>query len=217
MGLDTMILVFWMLSFKPTFSLYSFTFNKKLFTYSSLSTIRVMSSAYLMLLIFLPAISIPACASSNLVFCMMCSAFNLNNQSDSIHPWHAPFPIWNQFIVPCRVPAVVSWSAYKYLMMEVRWSGIPISLRLFPQVFVIHTVKTFSLVNEAEVDVLLEFSCLFYDPVDAGSLISGSSTFSISSLNIWKFMVHILLKTGLENFEHYFASIWDDCSCLVVC
>ena len=81
----------------------------------------------------------------------------------------------------------------------------------------IHTVKTFSLVNEAEVDVLLEFSCLFYDPVDAGSLISGSSAFSISSLNIWKFMVHILLKTGLENFERYFASIWDDCSCLVVC
>ena len=88
---------------------------------------------------------------------------------------------------------------------KVVWYSI--SLRLFPQFVVIHTVKTFSLVNEAEVDVLLEFSCLFYDPVDAGSLISGSSAFSISSLNIWKFMVHILLKTGLENFERYFASI----------
>ena len=67
--------------------------------------------------------------------------------------------------------------------------------------------KGFSIVNEAEVDVLLELSCLFYDPTDIGNLISGSSAFSKSSLNIWKFMVHVLLKPGLENFEHYFASM----------
>ena len=71
----------------------------------------------------------------------------------------------------------------------------------------IHTVKGFSIVNEAEVDVSLEFSCFFYDPVDIGNLISGSSAFSKSSLNIWKFSVHVLLKPGLENFEHYFASV----------
>ena len=71
----------------------------------------------------------------------------------------------------------------------------------------IHTVKGFSILNEAEVDVFLEFSCFFYDLVDVGILISGSSAFSKSSLNIWKFSVHVLLKPGLENFEHYFTSM----------
>jgi len=70
-----------------------------------------------------------------------------------------------------------------------------------------YTVKGFGLVNKAEVDVSLELSCFFSDPVDAGNLISGSSAFSKSSLNIWNFMVHILLKPGLENFEHYFSSV----------
>ena len=73
----------------------------------------------------------------------------------------------------------------------------------------IHTVKGFGIVNKAEVDAFLELSCFFYDPTDVGNLISGSSAFSKSSLNIWKFMVHILLKFDLENFEHYFASVWD--------
>ena len=77
----------------------------------------------------------------------------------------------------------------------------------FPQFVVIHTVKAFSIVNEAEVDVLLEFSCFFYDPVNADNLIYGSSSFSKSSLNIWNLSVHVLLKPSLENFEHYFASI----------
>ena len=71
----------------------------------------------------------------------------------------------------------------------------------------IHTVKGFGIVNKAEIDVFLEFSCFFYDPVDAGSLISGSSAFSKYSLNNWKFSVPVLLKSGLENFEHYFASV----------
>ena len=77
----------------------------------------------------------------------------------------------------------------------------------FPQFVVIHTVKGFSVVNEAKEDVFLELSCFFDDPVDVGDLISGSSSFSKSSLNIWNFMVHILLKPHLENFEHYFASM----------
>ena len=71
----------------------------------------------------------------------------------------------------------------------------------------IHIVKGFGIVNNAEIDVFLELSCFFYDPTDVGNLISGSSTYSKSSLNIWKFMVHVLLKAGLENFEHYFASM----------
>ena len=77
----------------------------------------------------------------------------------------------------------------------------------FPQFNVIHTVKVFGIVNEAEEDVFLEFSCFFYDPTDVGNLISGSSAFSKSSLNIWKFSVHVLLKPSLENFERYFASM----------
>ena len=71
----------------------------------------------------------------------------------------------------------------------------------------IHTVKGFGIVNKAEIDVFLELSCFFDDPVDVGNLISGSSAFSKSSLNIWNFMVHVLLKPGLENFEHYFTSM----------
>ena len=86
----------------------------------------------------------------------------------------------------------------------------------FPQFVVIHTVKVFSIVNEAEVDVLLEFFSFFYDPADIGNMISGSSAFSKSSLTIWKFMVHILLKPCLENFEHYFTSVSDECNCAVV-
>ena len=86
----------------------------------------------------------------------------------------------------------------------------------FPHFFVIHTVNTFSKVNEVEIDVLPQFSCFFYDPTDVGNLISGSSAFSKSSLNIWNFSVHILLKLSLENFEHYFASVWNECNCAVV-
>ena len=89
-------------------------------------------------------------------------------------------------------------------------------LKNFPQFVVIHTVKGFSVVNEAEVDVFLEFSCFFYDPEDVGNSISGSFAFSESSLNIWKFSVHVLLKPALENFVHYFASVWDECNCVVV-
>ena len=86
----------------------------------------------------------------------------------------------------------------------------------FPQFVVIHTVKGFGVVNEVEVDVFLELSCFFHEPTDVGNLISGSSAFSKSILNIWKFLVHILLKPGLENFEHYFASVWDEWNCAVV-
>ena len=85
----------------------------------------------------------------------------------------------------------------------------------FPQFIVIHTVKDFGIVNKAEIDVFLELSCFFHDLADVGNLISGSSAFSKTSLNIREFTVHILLKPGLENFEHYFTSVCDECSCVV--
>ena len=80
-------------------------------------------------------------------------------------------------------------------------------LKNFPQFVVIHTIKGFGIINKAEVDVFLELSCFFDEPMDVGNLISGSSAFSKSSLNIWKITVHVLLKPGLENFEHYFTSL----------
>ena len=188
MGPDAMILVFWMLSFKPAFSLSSSTFNKKLFQFSSvqllsriqlfaipwiaacqvplsitnsrsslrltsiesvmpssplilcrpilllppippsirvfsnssLFAIRVMSSAYLRLLIFLLAILIPSCDSSSPAFCMMDSAYKLNKQSDNIQPWRTPFPIWNQYVVPHPVLTIASWPTYTFLRWQVR-------------------------------------------------------------------------------------------------
>ena len=86
----------------------------------------------------------------------------------------------------------------------------------FQQFIMTHTVKGFGIVRKVEIDVFLELSCFFHDPADVGNLISGSSAFSKTSLNIWKFTVHVLLKPGLENFEHYFTSMWDECNCVVV-
>ena len=92
----------------------------------------------------------------------------------------------------------------------------PHLLKNFPQFVVIYRVKGFGVINKAEVDVFLKFSCFFYDTVDVGNLISGFSALSKTSLGIWKFTVHVLLKPGLENCEHYFASMWDEGNCAVV-
>ena len=86
----------------------------------------------------------------------------------------------------------------------------------FPQFIVDHTVNGFGIVNKAEIDVFLKVFFFFDDPADVGNLISGSSAFSKTSLNIWKFMVHVLLKPGLENLGHYFTSLLDECNCVVI-
>ena len=160
MGSDAMILLFWMLSFKPTSPFSSYTFIKRVFSFSSLSAIRVASSAYLRLLIFLLAILMPACASSSPAFLMMYSAYKLNKQGDNMQPWHTPFPIGNWSVVLFQVLTVVSWSAYRFLKRQVRWSGIPIS-GSFPQFIVIHTVKGFGIVNKAEIYVFSGTFLLF--------------------------------------------------------
>ena len=131
MAPDAMILVFWMLSFKPTFSLSSFTFIKRFFSSSLFLAMRVVSSAYLRLLIFLLAFYILACASFHPTFLMMYSACKLNKQGDNIQPWCTPFPIWNQSVVQCPVLTVASWPVYMFLKRQVRWSGILISFRIF--------------------------------------------------------------------------------------
>ena len=129
MGPDAMILRFSMLSFKPAFSLSYFTLIKRLFSSSSLTAIKEVSSAYLRLLIFLPAVLIPACASSSPAFCVMYSAYKLNKQGDNIYPWRTPLSIWNQSVV-LSVLTVASWPEYRFLRKQVKWSGIPISLRI---------------------------------------------------------------------------------------
>ena len=129
--LGAMILVFWMLSLKPPLSLSSFTFIKSLFSSFSHSAIKMVSSVYLILLIFLLTILIPACESSSMVFHMTYSVYKLYKQGDDIQPWHSPFPILNLSVVSCPVLTVAFWPAYRFLKRQVRWSGIPISLRIF--------------------------------------------------------------------------------------
>ena len=145
----------------------------------------------------------------------MYSAYKLNKQGDNLQPWHTPFPIWNQSVVPCPVQLLLPDLHTGF--SRGRSSGLAFpSLSEFSRVVVIHTVKGFGIVYKAEIDVFLELSCFFDDPSDVGNLISGSSAFSKTSLNIWKFTVHVLLKPGLENSEHYFTSEWNECNCVVV-
>ena len=139
MGPDAMIFVFWMLRFKPSFSLSSYTFFKRLFSSSSLSAIRVVSSAYLRWLIFLLAILIPACASFRPVFLMMYSAYKLNKQGDNIQLWHTPFPIWNQSVVPCSNCCFLTCIQVSQEAGQVVWYAH--LFQNFPEFVVIHTVK----------------------------------------------------------------------------
>ena len=106
-------------------------------------------------------------------------------------------------------------ASYRFLRRQVRWSGIPISLKIFYSLLW-STVKDFNLVNETEVDVFLEFPCFFYNPTDVGNLISGSSAFSKSNLNIWKFSVPVLLKPSWKDFTHNLASVWNECDYMVI-
>ena len=129
-------------SYKPAFSLSSFTFSKRLFSSSSLSAISVVSSAYLRLLIFLLAILIPVCDSPSLSFCMMYSAYTLNKQGDNMQPWPTPFPILNQSVVQHLFWTVTSWPAYRFLRRQVRWAGTPVS-KNFPQFVLVYRVKGF--------------------------------------------------------------------------
>ena len=100
--------------------------------------------------------------------CMMYSAYTLNKQGDNIEPWHTPFPIWKQSVVPCLVLTVASWPDYRFLRRQVRWSGIPISSRIFHSLLWSTESKAL-IVNKAEIDVFLEFSCFFYDSMDVGN------------------------------------------------
>ena len=133
------------------------------------------------------------------------------------------FPIWIHFISFSALISVAKSSSNCCFLTCIQISQEAGQVLLyshlfqnFPQFIVIHTVKGFGIVNKSEIDVFLELSCFFDDPAYVDNLISGSSSFSKTSLNIWKFTVYVLLKPGLENFEHYFTSMWDECNCVVV-
>ena len=155
----------------------------------------------------------------------MYSAYKLNKQGDNIQPWHTPFPIWNQSVVPCPVLLVASWPAYRFLKRWVRWSGMPISFRVF-QFIVIHIVKGFGIVNKAEIDVFLELSCFFNDPEDVDNLISGSKTWSKSwSLDQNQPFLKPAWTSGNSWFRYCWSlawrilnitRVWDECNCAVV-
>ena len=132
----------------------------------------------------------------------------------TICSWYTPFPFWNQSIVP--YPVLLIWTTYRFLRRQVGWSGIPISLKIVPQFAVIHIAKDFSVVSEAWVYVFRNFLAfsMIHQMLAVWFLVP--LPFFKSSLSIWKFSVHVLLKPGLENFEHFFASVWDDGNRVVV-
>ena len=182
-----------MLSYKLTFTLTAFTFLKRLFSSSSLPAIRVVSSAYLRLLIFLVAFLISVCASSSPAFLMVYSEYKLNKQFDDTALTYS-FP--NLESVCCCMSSSnccfltcihVSQEAGKVIWYSHLFQN-------FPEFVLVCAVKGFVIVKKAEIDVFLELSCFFDDPADVGNLISGSSVFSKSSLNIWKSTVHVLLS-----------------------
>ena len=199
MGPDAIIFVFWMLSFKLTFSLSTFTFIKRLFSSSSLSAIRVVSSAYLKLLIFLLAILILACVSFSPAFLMMYSACKLNKQGDNIQPWHTP-----SYLEPVCCSMSSSNCCFLTCIQISQEAGQMVwyshLLKNFSQFIVIHTVKGFGIVNKAEIDVFLELFCFFHDPADVANLISSSSAFSKTSLNIRELTI---IKNTFQYKEYY--------------
>ena len=142
---------------------------------------------------------------------MIYSAYKLNMQGDNIQPYHTPFSISNQWVVPCLILAVAFWSIYRFLRRQVKCSGIPISSRVF-QFVVIHRVKGSGIVSEEEVDDFLELPWFLH----VTNLISGSSVSLKASLYIWKVSVHILLKSSLYDFEYNLASLWNEHSCTTV-
>jgi len=145
----------------------------------------------------------------------MYSVYKFNKQDDNTQPWCTPFPIWNQSTVPSPVLTVVSWPAYTFFRKQVRWSGILISW-IFHGLLWIHRVKGFNIFSETEVDVFQEFPCFLYDPTNVSNLISDSSAFANSTLYIWNFSVHVLLKPSLKYFGHYLVSMWGECNCMIV-
>ena len=186
---------FFVLSFKPASLLCSFTFIRRFFSSSSLSAIvwyhpSIWGCWCFSSLSWFQLVTHPAWHFS---WCARCVDYG---NGDSRQPCHTPFSILNQSIVPNRVLTVASWSAYRFLRRQIRWSGIPISLRASPVYYDPHSQRLWHSWWNRPRDVSLEFPCFIYDPATVGNLISGFSFFQ-HSLNIWKFLVLITLKPSM--------------------
>ena len=143
---------------------------------------------------------------------MMCSACGLNKQGDSRQPCHTPFSILNQLVVLYRVLTVAFWPTYRFLRRQVRWSGIPISLRVFHS----HDPYSQRFLCSRWNKIFLKSPCFFYNPANVGNLISSSSSFSKPSLDIWNFLIHIILKPRIQDFKHNLTSTGDECNCPMI-
>ena len=205
-----------MLSFKPAFSLSSFMFIKRLFSSFLLFATRVVSSAYLTLLIFLQAILIPTCDSSSVAFCMMYSAQKLNKQSDNIQPWCTPLPILNHSVIPCLVLTVASSPAYRFLSRQVRWTGIPVSLRIFHSL--LWSTQSKALAQSMKQKYMFFWNSLAFSMNQW--MLAIWPLFTLPFLNpactSVRFSIHILLKPSLKDFEYNLASMWNECNCMLV-
>ena len=164
---------------------------------------------------FLPPILFPACNLSSPAFLMICSAYRLKKQSDSRQLCCTPFSILNQSFLSYRVLTVVSWPTYRFLRRQVRWSGIPISLRAFCSLLWSTQSRLWHSQWNRGRCFFLEFPSLLYHSAN-GDLISGSSSFSKPSLDIWMFFVCIMLKSRLQDFKHNLTSMGDGSNCLMV-
>ena len=181
---------------------------KRLFRSSLFSVVRVVPSAYLRLLIFLPGILIPACASSSQAFHMMYSAYKLNKQGDNIQPWRAPLPRSDLESVHCSMSS--SNCCFLTCLLVLLETGKVVwyshLFKNFAQFDLMHIVRHSQWSRSR---CFLEYPHFLCDPTDVGSLISGSSAFSKSSLYIWKLFVQVPLQPSLKDFEHYVASMWN--------
>ena len=214
MGPDAMILVFWTLSFKPAFhSPLSPSSRSSLVPLSFLPLewyhLHVQGCVYFFWQSWFQLVLRPAW---HFAWCTVHVSYISRVAVYSLDVLLSQFGTSPLFL--CLVGTVDSWSVYRFLRRQV-WSSIPISLRIF-QFVVIHTVRGFSIVNEAEVDVFLEFPCFFHVPTNVGNSTSGSSAFSKPSLYISKFSVHVLLKPNLKDFELYVTFMWNERNCMVV-
>ena len=208
LGPDTIISFFWMLSFKPVFSLSSFIFIKR----SSVPLHFLPLEWYHMHIRGCWYFSHNLNSSlwvTQLSICMMYSAYKLNKQGDNTQPWCTPFPIWNQSIFPCPVLTVPSCPAYRLLRRQITWSGISISKTI--TVCCDPHSQRLQHSQFSRIPWFLKIPLLFLWSSICWHLISGSSAFSKSSLYIYKFSVHVLLKPRLKDFEHNFARIWNEC------
>ena len=198
----------------PAFSLSSFTFIKRLFSSSSLSSIKVTSSAYWGYWYFSQkCFQIVLHPAHHFSWCTLHRSYISRVTIYSLDICLSQFGT-----SPCSMSSsdCCFLTCIQISQEEGKVVWYPYLLKNFPQFVLIHRVKDFCIVSKAEVDVFLELSCFLNDPTDVDNFISGSSDFSKSSLNTWKFSVHVLLKPGLENFENDFAGVWDECNCAVV-